>query len=106
MLSLSFVHNCKPPVNKAFTCDTIHHAFAFVIYDAYYSLSIRRSNPYHPWICGYDFHHPLENEEDAQDHECLEGVCLGKEHLYAMELVDKHLIRMGFVPIRCDDSLP
>ena len=36
-------------------------------------------NPYHPWICSYDFHDPLENEEDAQDHECLEGVPLEKE---------------------------
>ena len=63
-------------------------------------------NPYHPWIRGCDFHDPLENEEDTQDHERLEGVRLEKERLYAVELVDKRFIRMGFAPIRRNDTCP
>ena len=40
-------------------------------------------NPYHPWIQGYDYYDPLENDDDALDHERLEGVQLEKERLYA-----------------------
>jgi hypothetical protein len=37
----------------------------------------------------------------------IEGaVCLEKEQLYAVELVDKRFIRMGFVPIRHNDPRP
>ena len=62
-------------------------------------------NPYHPaWIRSYDFHDPLENKEDVQDHERLEGVCLEKEYLYTVEIVDKHFIRMDFAPIRQNDT--
>lgn len=57
-------------------------------------------NSYHPWIRGYDFHNPLANDKDAQDHEHLEGIRLEKERIYAVELVDKRFIRMGFAPIR------
>ena len=42
-------------------------------------------NPYHPWIRSYDYHDPLENEDDARDHERLEGVRLEKERLYAID---------------------
>ena len=61
-------------------------------------------NPYHPWIRGYDYHHPLQNEEDVLDHERLEGVRLEKERLYAIELVDNRFRRMGFRPLNRTDT--
>lgn len=61
-------------------------------------------NPYHPWIRGYDYHDPLENEDDARDHERLEGVRLAKERLYAIEHVDNRFARMGFPPINRNDT--
>jgi hypothetical protein len=63
-------------------------------------------NPYHPWIRGYDYHDPLENKEDAQDPERLEGVRLEKEQLYVVEYVDKHFIGVGFAPIRQSNTHP
>ena len=36
----------------------------------------------------------------------MEGVRLEKERLYAVEFVDKRFIRMGFAPIRQNDTCP
>ena len=62
------------------------------------------NDPYHPWIQGYDYHDPLENEDDALDHERLDGVRLEKEQLHAIEHVNNRFARMGFPPINRNDT--